>query len=185
MSKAKKNRSKSQVSSLMSQDRVADIGAAKFSPPFEGVETVGASSRIRQMRTYVRTHLWAVALIAFLSIGAIGAVLKYLDEDAQRQKHLAAKDRSALSSLNPFLAPPPTPTPLPLRRENLYAGQRLLSSVDSHAQEVPPSDLAIWRPSTSGSVWWVVSGSALGAYSGYSTFTLGSPGDTPEPGDYS
>src|SRR5262249_42051485 len=145
------NRSKSQVSSPASQVAVAANGTAKSSPLYERDEgnstDAGVLSRHRLLN-YIRTHLWTVALIAFLSIGAIGAVLKYLDEDAQKQKLLAAKDRSALSSINPFMLPTPTPTPLPLRRENVYAGSRLLSSLDSQAQEVPPSDLAIWRPST-------------------------------------
>src|SRR5215468_5129330 len=69
-----------------------------------GSEPPAVAGGLKRTLSYARTHLWLVAMIAFLSIGAIGAVLKYLDEDAQKQKLLAAKDRSALSALNPFLA---------------------------------------------------------------------------------
>jgi hypothetical protein len=170
MSKAKKNRNRKVVASIVEAEP-------------ENLNNKRARKGAGLLK-YFRQHLWASALITFLSIGALGAVLKYLDEDAQRQKLLAAKDRSALSSINPFMpAPPPSPTPQ-LSRENLYVGQRLLSSIDSSAQEIPPSDLAIWRPASSGSVWWVLSGAANGNYSGYSTYTFGSPGDQPVPGDY-
>ena len=64
---------------------------------------------------------WIVVLIVgFISLGALGAGLKYLDEDAKREiaKRSAAtplnpvKNESLLNSVNPFL-PTPTPTPAP------------------------------------------------------------------------
>src|SRR5215468_7076100 len=83
-------------------------GASKSSPPYEGGVDAASADEVVLFKHhplhYARTHLWLVALVAFLSIGAIGAVLKYLDEDAQKQKLLAVKDRSALSALNPFLS---------------------------------------------------------------------------------
>ena len=185
MSKSKKNRIR-RVSSPHVKFAAPTLvdGVSEPTAVVKGSEPPAVAGGLSRTLSYLKTHLWASALIAFLSIGAIGAVLKYLDEDAQKQKLLAAKDRSALSRINPFLLPTPTPTPLPLSRELVYAGSRLLAQVDSNAQELPPSDLAIWRPSPSGSVWWVLSGSASGSYSGYSTFTFGSPGDTPVPGDF-
>src|SRR5437867_12159723 len=87
------------------------------------------SKRSSGLFVSLRNHLWLTALVAYLSIGAVGAVLKYLEEDAQRQKVLPAKERSALSAINPFVpAPPPSPTPQ-LSKENIYAGSRLLSVV--------------------------------------------------------
>jgi hypothetical protein len=131
---------------------------------------------------YLRTHLWAVALITFLSLGAIGAVLKYLDEDAQKQKHLAAKDRSALSSINPFLPPTPTPTPVTLSKEYIYAGSRLLAVEDANANAAPPADLAVWRPSTG--IWYVLGGP--GSQQTFFQWGNGTtnPPDIPVPGDY-
>ena len=89
--------------------------------------------------------------------------------------------KNAPNSWNP-IAPDPTPTPVALSKEYIYAGQRLLSVVDANAQEVPPSDLAIWRPSSG--EWWVLNGAADGNYSTYSAGTWGTSGDKPEPGDY-
>ncbi len=80
---------------------------------------------------------------------------------------------------NPLARPLPTPTPQ-LAREYVYAsGSRRLSVIDSNAQEVPPADLAIWRPSTGG--WWV-----LGGVQGSQqiTQTWGTSGDDPVEGDY-
>src|SRR5688500_15009175 len=82
------------------------------------------------------------------------------------------------SGWNPF-APNPTPTPLPLSREYVHAGSKLLSVIDANAQEAPPADLAIWRPSTG--QWWVMGQ----AGSNQVTEQWGSPGDDPLPGDYS
>src|SRR5688572_18632866 len=55
--------------------------------------------------------------------------------------------KNASSSWNPLAPPLPTATPQ-LSREFLYAGQKLLAQVDANAQESPPADLAVWRPST-------------------------------------
>ena len=73
--------------------------------------------------------------------------------------------KNAPSSWNPIpaLIPNPTSTPLPLSKEYVYAGSRLLAVVDANANETPPSDLAVWRPSSG--AWWVLSGAAGGSYS--------------------
>jgi hypothetical protein len=116
----------------------------------------------------------------------MGAGLKYLEEDAQRQKLLRSnhpltaerKDESLLNSLNPFL-PDPTPAPTPqLSKEYIYAGSRMLAVVDANATEVPPADLAVWRPSTG---YWYV----LGAQGSQQTSVQwGSSTDKTVPGDY-
>ncbi len=118
-----------------------------------------------------------VGIIAFLSIGAFGAGLKYLDENAKTEKKLAANDRSLISSVNPFIPPEPTPQ---LSKEYIYAGSRLLAVEDANASAAPPTDLAIWRPGAQG-VWWVQN-PATG--STWTTVDLGTTGDIPIPGDY-
>src|SRR5689334_3515842 len=85
-------------------ETIPDTGAKMLATETQhiGPSTGGLT---RSMR-YFRSHLPATLIIAFLSLGALGAVLKYLDEDAQKQKQLASKDRSALSAINPFLVDP-------------------------------------------------------------------------------
>ena len=79
---------------------------------------VGPSEK-RGVFAYLRSHLWVAGSIAILSLGAFGAGLKYLEEDAQKQKVLAAQDRSLLSSFNPFI-PAPLPTATPQLSKNIF-----------------------------------------------------------------
>jgi len=136
--------------------------------------------------TYLRTHLWVVGVIAFLTLGTLGAGLKYLDDDAQREiakrasikGNLNNQKQSFLNQVNPFL-PSPTPTPTPqLSKEYIYAGSRLLAVEDANATAAPPADLAIWRP-LSGE-WWVMGQTG----SQQVTQAWGINGDDPVPGDY-
>jgi hypothetical protein len=124
-------------------------------------------------------------VIAFLSIGALGAGLKYLEEDARREmesgkRKVENREQSLLDSVNPFItAPPPSPTPQ-LSKEYIHLpGGRLLAVEDANANAVPPADLAVWRPSTG--QWWVQN-PANG--STWTNASWGQNGDVPVPGDY-
>jgi hypothetical protein len=123
-----------------------------------------------------------VGVIAFLSIGALGAGLKYLEEDARRmesgKRTMENREQSFLDSVNPFItAPPPPPTPQ-LSKELIYAGQKLVVVEDANSNAAPPADLAIWRPTTG--QWWVMGGPG----SSQTIQGWGTNGDIPVPGDY-
>ncbi|HEV7646098.1 MAG TPA: VCBS repeat-containing protein [Pyrinomonadaceae bacterium] len=130
---------------------------------------------------------WVIGLIAFLSLGVLGAGLKYLEEAAREERakqeqNPLAKNESLLASINPFM-PVPTPTPTPqLSKEYIYAGSRMLAVEDAGASAIPPADLAVWRPSNG---YWYCMGGA-----GSQTFTVAWGGvingvpDVPVQGDY-
>jgi len=127
----------------------------------------------------LKRHKWAAAVLLLLSIGAFGAGLKYLEESAKTEMKMAAKDRSLISSINPFI-PSALPLPTPqLAKEYIYAGSQLLAVEDKNAAAAPPTDLAVWRPSNGG--WYV-----LGGPGSAQTITTGwgAQGDEAVPGDY-
>ena len=136
---------------------------------------------------YLKSNWWMIAVIAFLSIGALGAGLKYLDEDAKgeilrresnKEKINFVDDASMISKINPFVpAGLPNPTPQ-LSKEYIYAGDKLLAVEDANANAAPPADLAIWRPSTG--QWWVMGQTG----SQQVTQQWGTSGDDPVEGDY-
>lgn len=170
MSKKRKDRSTAELVT----DASMDIETESVSVEVNG----SGSSRFGKVYGYVRQRLWIIPVVLLLVVGAVGGVLKHLEEEARTQNHLPVAKRSALSSINPFVAmPSPTPTPQ-LSKEYIYAGSRLLAVEDANANAAPPADLAVWRPSTG--YWWVLGGPG----SAQMNFSWGSSGDVPVQGDY-
>ena len=87
--------------------------------------------------------------------------------------------KNAPSSWSPAALFTPTPTPLPLSKEYIYAGSRLLAVEDANATAVPPADLGIWRPVSGYGVWYVMNGAANGSYSTNSQSSWGAASDEP------
>lgn len=133
----------------------------------------------------LKAHWLIVGVVAFLALGALGAGLKYLEEDARQQmlsgklKTGSGNNQSLLNSINPFLpAAPVVNSTHQLSKEYIYAGDRLLAVEDANATAVPPSDIAVWRPDTGG--WYVMGASGvMRVAEGW-----GLSGDFPRPGDY-
>ena len=143
-------------------------------------------SRIFSWLRGLKKHWWTVGIIVLLSLGALGAGLKYLEQDAARQtakrqsENGNPQEKSFLNSVNPFVTNP-TPTPQ-LSKEYLYAGSKLLSVTDANADAAPPADLAVWRPdTTNGTGTWLVMG---GTGSQQTNVQWGTNTDTTVPGDY-
>jgi hypothetical protein len=139
----------------------------------------------REWFAYLKNHYWAVGIVAFLSLGILGAGLSYLEKDAMRQNannEIQASNRanqSWLNRINPFVSSPPLPTSTPqLSKEYIYAGSRLLAVEDVNATAAPPADLAVWRASSG--EWWVLGGTG----SQQITQQWGVNGDVTVPGDY-
>jgi FG-GAP-like repeat len=146
---------------------------------------VPTTDKARWWRNLNVTQRWLViGVIAFLSLGTLGAGLKYLDESARAerarsQQNPLVKNDSLLARINPFI-PPPTPTPTPqLSKEYIYAGSQLLAVEDANATAIPPADLAFWRPSNGN--WYTLGGA--GGSQGFQV-GWGTSGDLPAPGDY-
>lgn len=187
MSKKRKTESRKKNGEILALDLSPVKSTEKSSTVDSPVETETAKAGVF---AYLKNHLWVVGVIAFLALGTLGAGLKYLDEDAQRELAKRAnskgnpnnqQEQSFLNKVNPFLpSPMPTPSPtlLPLSKSYVYAGSRLLAVEDANASAVPPSDLAIWRPGNG--QWWIMNG----AGTQQATVSWGQNFDLPIPGDY-
>lgn len=142
------------------------------------------SSTIRQMIGRLKDNWLTVVVVICVSIGALGAGLKYLEDSAkaevarQKQNPHAKQDESFLARVNPFM-PAPMPLPTPQHsKDYVYAGKKIVAAEDHDANAIPPNDLAVWRPSDG--YWYCMGGP------GSQTFTVawGTNGDVPVQGDY-
>lgn len=131
-----------------------------------------------------------VGITVFVTLGVLGAGLKYLEDDAKRQmasgqlNNADPKDQSLLNRINPFL-PAPTPAPTPqLSKEYIYAGGKMLAVEDVNANAAPPADLAVWRPNNDPNnptgTWYVMGGTG----SQQTSVQWGANTDQPATGDF-
>jgi|SRR5690606_24993339 len=122
-----------------------------------------------------------VAVVVLVTLGAMGrnGLLPHTDGLTGKKFGWFGKElpKNAGSTWNPFAAPLPAPTPQ-LAKEYIYAGSRLLAVEDANANAVPPTDLAVWRPSSG--VWWIMAGNG----SPQVVQGWGMQGDIPVAGDY-
>lgn len=134
-----------------------------------------------QSRKRLLYGLGAFAVAALITAGVFASNGWFPSTDplSGKRKGWFGKElpKNAPSSWNPIASAPPDPTPQ-LSKEYVYAGSRLLAVEDKNASAAPPSDLAIWRPSTG--QWWVLGGPGSSGV----VFPWGQNGDTPIPGDF-
>jgi hypothetical protein len=183
-----KKRRNRQQSSFKKIDLDSSESTINQASAFESTVQPNQSGETNETRwlVYLKSHWWMIGLIAFLSVGVLGAGLKYLDEDAKLEIARRAnkgqfadnEEQSLLSRINPFVpAAMPNPTPQ-LSKEYIYAGSKVTAVEDANANAAPPADLAVWRPSTG--TWWVMGGTG----SQQTSQAWGIEGDIPRQGDF-
>ena len=132
-------------------------------------------------RTRLLMYLMASSLVMLIAIGAMGRNGWLPRTDAMTGEKFgwfgSKLPKNAGSTWNPLAAPLPTATPQ-LSKEYIYAGSRMLAVVDANANETPPADLAVWRPSTG--VWYVYNL----VTTAWTSYSFGTSGDKTVPGDY-
>ena len=109
----------------------------------------------RNVSTRNRKSIWVIGALLAVMLVTVGAFAKNSWFPSNHTGWFGSRSVPGASATGWFSSPIPTPTPQ-LSREFLYAGSRLLAQVDANAQEAPPADLAIWRPTTGG--WWIMAG---------------------------
>ncbi|HSK73222.1 MAG TPA: VCBS repeat-containing protein [Pyrinomonadaceae bacterium] len=178
MSKKKRNN--------RSETLVLDLSSAENTEPSAIVATelskAENSGVIASRIAYLKKHWLVVLVICFLALGSFGAVMKSLQESAERQRlnqsSSGEETGGFLSRLNPLASAPVVTSTPQLSKEYIYAGSRLLAVEDANASAAPPADLAVWRPDTG--VWWVLGGQG----SQQTIVQWGSSTDQTAPGDY-
>src|SRR5687768_11277850 len=111
---SKNNKRRSQTGKAVITEVSVQPEEAVSQPDVSQTKSSGLTKKI----AYLKNHWWAVGLIAFFSLGAFGAGLKYLEDDAKRvmadrskATQLNPVNEGLLSKINPFLsAPMPSPT---------------------------------------------------------------------------
>ena len=143
-------------------------------------------STLKRFTCYLKAHwigMTAIIFVLFLGLGVMAKNdwLPRTDPLSGKRTGWFGKEipKNTTSSWNPFSIAFTTPTPPQMSKEYVYAGSRLLTVEDANADAVPPTDLAVWRPSTGG--WHIYNSENLGEEP---TVVWGQEGDTPILGDY-
>lgn len=140
----------------------------------------------KSMLSYLKNNVWKTAVICLLAIGILGAGGKYLQENGEINKEYSQQKTQKGTSVseaqnnsnNTNYSSSATNTSLQVAKDYVYSGSRLVAVEEPGATMQPPSDLAVWRP-TSGA-WYVMA--ADGGLQAAVQWGLAT--DVPVPGDF-